>query len=484
MKYNVTKVVTEILSKGFHINPEVTQLLSEFNNEEELKNSLNKIIEKKLKLSDNNKIILKDDIIEYIPKNVEINKNELDIELKTEYEIIFDPTDEIEKKNKLNFYTLFQSRYKKLLKLSSNRPGINIENIENVNTNNNSKHYVSGLIMDKSVKPKSVYFTIDDLTGTIPLVALNDNTRMIANEVISDQFVIAKIQPGSKGSFIAEELYHPDIPDRSSNFSDKKVYAMLLSDLHLGSKTFLTDAISRIINWLNNSKNDYVASRIRYIIIAGDGIDGIGVYPGQENDLDILSVNEQYLQLANFLKQIPNNIEIFLGPGNHDAVRQALPQPKIAKKFANSLYEIDNVNMIGNPCLIEIHGVKILVYHGRSLDDIIATIPGLSVSRPALAMKALLKVRHLAPIYGRRTKLSPENEDFLTIDTVPDIFHAGHLHVLDSERYRGTLLINSGTLQSQTDFQSKMGIVPNPGIVPIVDLSTLELLSKDFKEEN
>ena len=208
------------------------------------------------------------------------------------------------------------------------------------------------------------------------------------------------------------------------------------------------------------------------------------MYPGQENDLDILSVNEQYLQLSNFLKQIPNNIEIFLGPGNHDAVRQALPQPKISKKFANPLYEMDNVNMIGNPCLIEIHGVKILVYHGRSLDDIIATIPGLSVSRPALAMKALLKVRHLAPIYGRRTKLSPENEDFLTIDTVPDIFHAGHLHVLDSERYRGTLLINSGTLQSQTDFQAKMGIVPNPGIVPIVDLSTLELLSKDFKEEN
>ena len=83
MKYNVTKVVAEILSKGFHINPEVTQLLSEFNNEEELKISLNKIIEKKLKLPDNNKIILKDDIIEYLPKNIEINKNEIDIELKT-----------------------------------------------------------------------------------------------------------------------------------------------------------------------------------------------------------------------------------------------------------------------------------------------------------------------------------------------------------------------------------------------------------------
>ena len=484
MKYNIAKVVAEILSNGFHIHPEATQLLNKFDNENTLKSSLNKIIEKKSRLENNDKIILKDDIIEYIPQTTKINKDKLDVELKIDSKIIFDPTDEIEKKNKLNFHTLFQSRYKKLLKISKNRPGINIENIENIKTNNNSKHYVSGLIMDKSINPKSVYITIDDLTGNIPLVALNDNARSIANEIISDQFIIAKIQSGSRGSFIAEEIYHPDIPDRISNFSDKKVYAMLLSDLHLGSKTFLTGAISKMINWLNDSENDYVASKIRYIIIAGDGIDGIGVYPGQEKDLDILNVNEQYSQLAKLLKQIPKNIEIFLGPGNHDAIRQSLPQPRISKKFASSLYEIDNVKMIGNPCLIEIHGVKILVYHGRSLDDIIATIPGLSVSRPALAMKALLKVRHLAPIYGRRTKLSPENEDFLTIDIIPDIFHAGHLHVLDSERYRGTLLINSGTLQSQTDFQSKMGIIPNPGIVPIVDLSTLELLSKNFMEDN
>ena len=56
--------------------------------------------------------------------------------------------------------------------------------------------------------------------------------------------------------------------------------------------------------------------------------------------------------------------------------------------------------MLGNPSLVELNSVKILMYHGQSLDDIIATTPGLTYSKPAEAMKVLLKARHLSPIYG------------------------------------------------------------------------------------
>ena len=46
--------------------------------------------------------------------------------------------------------------------------------------------------------------------------------------------------------------------------------------------------------------------------------------------------------------------------------------------------------------------------------------------------------------------------------------------------YRGTLILNSGTWQDQTKFQANMGIVPTPGKVPIVNLATLDVLTKDF----
>jgi DNA polymerase II small subunit len=46
--------------------------------------------------------------------------------------------------------------------------------------------------------------------------------------------------------------------------------------------------------------------------------------------------------------------------------------------------------------------------------------------------------------------------------------------------YRGTLLINSGTWQRQTDFQRRVGLTPTPGIVPIVDLQNLTVSPFDF----
>jgi DNA polymerase II small subunit len=95
-------------------------------------------------------------------------------------------------------------------------------------------------------------------------------------------------------------------------------------------------------------------------------------------------------------------------------------------------------------------------------------------------MKLLLRSRHLAPTYGKRTALAPELRDFMVVDPVPDILHSGHVHTFGELNYRGTLLINSGTWQSQTSFQSNMGLEPTPSIVPIVDLSTLQVIRRNF----
>jgi DNA polymerase II small subunit len=142
---------------------------------------------------------------------------------------------------------------------------------------------------------------------------------------------------------------------------------------------------------------------------------------------------------------------------------------------------MDNVRMVGNPTVVRLSGVTFLIYHGRSLDDIIATIPELSYARPAAAMQILLKTRHLAPIYGKRTALSPEERDMLVIDTVPDVFHSGHVHTIDTLEYRGTLVVNSGTWQSQTPFQANMGLDPTPSIFPILDLSTLGVVKRSMR---
>jgi DNA polymerase II small subunit len=217
-----------------------------------------------------------------------------------------------------------------------------------------------------------------------------------------------------------------------------------------------------------------VAAHVKYVLIAGDIVDGVGVYPNQAKELLIRDVHRQYKFASKLIRQIPDYIEVVVTPGNHDAARNALPQPAIANKFLETLQENRQIHSLGDPCLVSLHGVEVLMYHGRSLDDIIATVPGLNHEHPERAMRLLLQSRHLAPLYGGKTMLSPENRDFLTIEKVPDIFHAGHIHVLGCCNHRGVLVVNSGGWQEQTEYMQKLGLVPTPGEVPVVNLQTFE----------
>jgi DNA polymerase II small subunit len=216
------------------------------------------------------------------------------------------------------------------------------------------------------------------------------------------------------------------------------------------------------------------------VVIAGDLVDGVGVYPKQMKELAITNIYEQYQEVARLVEQIPEYIELIIIPGNHDAARKALPQPAIPKKYTESLHETRSIYSLGNPSAVSLHGVELLVYHGRSLDDIAAATPVASFHAPDKAMKLMLQSRHLAPIYGERTPIAPEKQDLIVIERVPDIFHAGHVHVLKYATYRGVLTVNSGAWQEQTEYQKKMGLTPTPGIVPIVNLQTLQIAAIDF----
>ncbi|RBQ24583.1 MAG: DNA polymerase II small subunit [Methanocorpusculum sp. MCE] len=88
-------------------------------------------------------------------------------------------------------------------------------------------------------------------------------------------------------------------------------------------------------------------------------------------------------------------------------------------------------------------------------------------------MEAMLKRRHLGPIYGQRTPLLSTDKDALVIRDVPDIIHTGHVHISDVISYQGVLGINAGTWQSQTSFQKQMNITPTSAEAVVVDLATL-----------
>ncbi|TFG32329.1 hypothetical protein EU527_10415 [Candidatus Thorarchaeota archaeon] len=344
---------------------------------------------------------------------------------------------------------------------------------------------VLGIIRNKSIsKSRNVILDIEGPEDTIICVVPSGQEGLKgqqlsekANSILLDEVVCISGYVDNDERMIADDVLFPDIPTaRQIGRSKTDIYAAFISDLHCGSQEFLEDELDHFINWLNghdvDSVDQGIVDNLRYLFIAGDMVDGISVYPEQRYHLTISSIYEQYDLIAHKLKKIPKRIKIFCIPGNHDACRQALPKPPIPRMFCESLYNLGNVTMLGDPSQLIVEGVNILITHGDSLDDLVTNIPGASYTDPAFPMKELLKKRHLAPIYGGKTELAPLDRDWMVIDTPPDVVHFGHAHHNAVDNYRGVQIINSGTFQSQTDFMRKQGVVPTPGIVTLLNLRT------------
>ncbi len=408
-----------------------------------------------------------------------------------EIKVLEDPTDKICTTGSLGEYLeYFQDRFKRLERLFRRRMDTKDATpiSEALKAPDNSKVKIVCMVTEKREAKQRIFLRVEDLEASATVLVqpgANSSIMEKARATLLDQVVCISAIKGRNDLLIAEDIVLPDVLPKKPNVSSVPVYAALISDLHVGSGMFLRKPFSHFILWLKGKFGDErlrrVAGHVKYVVIAGDLVDGIGVYPGQAKELAIRDVHRQHRMLAKLIAQIPEYIEVIVIPGNHDASRKALPQPAIPKDYAEPLYEAREIHSLGNPSTISLHGVELLLYHGRSLDDVIGSVPNVGFNSPEKAMRLLLQCRHMAPTYGQRTPIASEKRDFMIIERVPDIFHAGHIHVLKHDTYRGVLLLNSGAWQGQTDYQKKMGLTPTPGIAPIVNLQTLEVTTLDFK---
>ena len=102
---------------------------------------------------------------------------------------------------------------------------------------------------------------------------------------------------------------------------------------------------------------------------------------------------------------------------------------------------------------------------------------------PAEAMKEMLRKRHLAPMWGERNALSPEEEDQMVIEAVPDLFVTGHTHAHQMEWWRGIPLVVSSTFQRETDFMQMLGYKPKKGYLSVYNIQNREMRVVAFDED-
>lgn len=475
MKKELSFALNYALNKGFQIHPDAFKILENVD-VRKLEKIIKEIVREKTK-----------------QKMFQINQDDLetylgikdDPSIQNEVKVLSDPTDKITTGGGVKGYNaLFSSRFNKLKKIVSERPESRmLKSMASVKSaKSEDDMYICGLVTARNAERNITKLHLEDPSGSFEGIVFDNELQKVAGTLLPDQFVMARVSLGKNSGFIIKDIILPDIPDQATNKSESEAYAAFLSDLHIGSKYFMEDEFTEFVDWI--SSPDPVAKKIRFVLIGGDVVDGVGIYPNQNKELVCQTIEEQLDKVEQLLDKIPKNVKIIIMPGNHDPGRRALPQPAIPKKYNSGLWERENVVMVGNPALVSLNGVKVTMFHGQSIDDIVKTTPGLSYDKPTNVMKHLLRARHLSPIYGSQTPIAPEMQDLMVIDEIPDIFHVGHVHRAELDMYKGILLVNSGSWQKQTPFQASVGMTPNPGIAILVNLKTFQVFHENYNSNS
>lgn len=501
MAVRKTEIVKRFADLGFQVQPEAIELLSHYGGERHF--DLNEIVESVTNSSSSDPsifVISSEQIVEFI-KNSRTGTGKGEEGKSTGFQrkaavpapgIIKSFPDNGRGVDHKDFLPHFIDRYERIAGILKKR--MNCKQIRFIK-NSRAGEVVSVVGMVSSVNKTAkgnLRVDLEDTTGHLPII-LQHQTEIIPDEIIG---VTGPLSNG--GYLFANRVIYPDVPFPSSisqsslplsaNYASnhvsneksvekqKPMYAVFISDMHVGSNTFLEESWDSFVQWL---KEESKSIRIAYLIVAGDIVDGIGIYPGQEEDLSIRDIKEQYEIAARYFYDFPSHIRVVIAPGNHDAVRNAEPQPPLPEDL-RKLFP-DNTCFVSNPAYIKIGGRLVLIYHGQSYDDFVNLVSRLSYSKPVEVMAEMLRRRHVAPIYGNGVSIVPDGHDYGVIDPVPDILHCGHAHTVGLSKYRGVLLINSGTWQSQTPYQKKRGITPVPGCATLVELSEMKAKVVDFR---
>lgn len=439
-----------------------------------------------------------------ILKEVETPETKVEFEVQKEHSstsvvVVKSYKDKTKKRELKDFVQYFKNRYEAIKKILQSRQELQDATSINRVLSRTGREELSiiGLVYSKSkTKNGNILLSLEDPTGKVSVLISQNYPELIqAGEDICEDEVIGIRGVYGNGIIFANQVVFPDIMNSEAKKSEDEVYAAFISDLQIGSNLCLIEDIKKFVSWLNGNVGDStqrkIASKVKYLIMAGDIIDGVGIYPKQDQDLAVKDVVQQYELCAEIFGKVRKDIKIIVCPGNHDSLRLAEPQPAF-NQYAKSFTSLPNLTVVSNPGMVNIHasetfkGFDILLYHGFSFHYYMEKVESVRNSfngqNVDAIMKFLLKKRHLAPTHGSAQIIPDPDEDALVIDRVPDIFVSGHMHKASVGSYNGVVNICCGCWQDQTSMQAKYGIQPDKSKVVLFNLQSRQVKMISFNE--
>jgi len=484
--------IRSLMDEGIFLDPEVISLIDE-SSFDLINDHLNEVRGQVL-----NRMLLDELKLKYI-KSGDILKENV-VSKNNNIKIIKSYEDSLTKINVGHFVEHYKTRYNFMSKLLQNR--LELTDVISISRSfskiQRDKVSLIGIVYSKQVtKNGNLILEIEDPTGKIKILFNSTKNEVfeMAKDIVLDEVIGIIGNMGDKIVFV-NELFFPDVSINGNNMkkSEKEEYIAFISDIHIGSNMFLEKDFEKFIEWINGNSGSIeqkkIAKSIKYLFVIGDIVDGVGIYPNQEEELSIKDIKEQYNKCAEYFAKMRADLHIIVCPGNHDALRLAEPQPILDKNLAEEIYNLENVSVVSNPAVINVgsyddfEGFNILMYHGYSFDYYIDKVDSIrengGYDRADLVMKFLMKKRHLAPTHGSTLFVVDAERDELIIDKIPDFFISGHIHKSSVSHYGKTTLICGSCWQSTTKFQEKVGHHPEPCRVPIVNLKTRDVKLMKF----
>lgn len=428
----IKRMINIIVREGFQAHPSLIDLFKKSDPErgEQLLHFLNLLI--KQRRASEKLVITADDVLNLFEKGGE----SLERPIQVSFNIVFDVSHYLNPVG--GYHRLFQDRYNKSLELWLSRPGS--RRLDDISFVVRSKSYrvrrIGGLVVDKGVSDIGVKITLEDPTGQID-VNIPREILYKVNNILLDSFLVMEIERVETG-FIGRDVWWLDIPDKEMKKLQNDFFVAITSDLHIGDPDFDEERFGAFIDWLTGINNEVISKRIYYLLIIGDIVDAYRL--SREESIYML-----YQKFLSYLKRLPDRIIKIIIPGDSDATRRALPQPNIPVSYMKEMSSIKNLYSLGNPSMISIDGIKFLLFHGQSLEDVLLQSYDIISRTPASLGKVLLRVRHLAPTYGKSTPIAPEAEDLLIIRDVPDVLLLGHMHEASDDFYKNSIIISTSS---------------------------------------
>lgn len=383
-----------------------------------------------------------------------------------------------------DFVSYFRRRFEVIRDRLLERGVDNLISIRRLGTSN-GVYSIIGMIYDKRItKNRNLLLEVEDLGGRTVVLVNRENRDLFerASRLVEDDILVMRCSGSAKMLFLSDFDFVGF--ERKERFGDEDAYVGFVSDFHVGNRDFLEDDLRRMVDWVNgevgDARSQEIAKKLKYLVVVGDLVEGVGVYPGQEKEVLMRSVRAQYNKLAEILGKIRGDVEIVVLPGLHDAVWLGEPQPALSEKWIGDLGRLPNLRFVSNPCVLEIGGLRFLLNYGINMKGFVSKLGVKDFG--VCDLGEVLRRGFLPLVYGE-SDFVPVSGDDLVLDREVDVFVVGGFHRAEVGELGGVLGVLTSCWKGVSDFERRRGMNVDNSRVPILNLKSREVKILDFGEK-